>query len=56
MFYKDSEKQKLKEIQSRFFSGNVLAQNGNYITKEEVDALRKKVLKPFASKKFKEAF
>ncbi len=56
MFSTKLEKQKFKKIQSRFFSGNVLAQKGNYITKEEIDELRKKVLKPFKSKKFKEAF
>jgi len=46
-------KQKLKNIQSKFFNENILAQRGNYLTKEEVDELRSKVTKPFKSKKIK---
>jgi hypothetical protein len=48
--------QRLKNIQSRFFSGNILAQRGNYLTKEEVDELRSKVTKPFKSKKLQTSF
>jgi hypothetical protein len=47
---------KIKEIQARFFSGNVLAQTGHFLTKKEVDRLRKEVTKPFISKKLKESF
>ncbi|MFT5703518.1 MAG: hypothetical protein ACJAZX_000999 [Rickettsiales bacterium] len=48
--------QKLKAIQARFFNGNVLAQKGNFLTKQDVDELRKEVTKPFISKKLKRSF
>ena len=56
MLLNRTEESELKKIQSRFFSGNVLAQKGNYLTKEEVDELRERVTKPFESKKFKKFF
>jgi hypothetical protein len=34
----------MKKIQARFFRGNVLAQTGHFLTKEEVDKMREKVL------------
>ncbi len=46
----------IKKIQARFFSGNVLAQTGHFLTKNEVSRLRKEVTKPFISKKLKESF
>lgn len=56
MFFKDLQNSELKKIQARFFNGNVLAQSGNYLAADEVDQLRKAVLKPFKSKKFNENF
>lgn len=49
-------KKALKNIQSRFFRSNVAAQSGFYITKEDADNLRKKVIRPIRSKKFKRIF
>ena len=39
--------QKLKNLQSRFFSGNVSAQQGRFVTSGDVDELRKKALKTY---------
>lgn len=49
-------KQKLKDVQSRFFNGNVAGQKGRFVTKEDADNLRDKVTKPLESKKFKKRF
>ncbi len=46
----------LKNVQSRFFRGNISAQRGFFITKEEADDLRKKVTRPIRSKKYKKSF
>ena len=56
MVLNKTEKIEMKKIQSRFFYSNVLAQKGNYLTKEEVDELRAEVTKTFKSKKFKRLF
>lgn len=40
----------LKNIQSRFFTNNLNAQRGFFITQEDADDLRKKVTKPIKSK------
>jgi len=47
-----SEKNQLKKVQSRFFRGNILAQSGHYLTSEDVDELRKEVLKSYKLKRF----
>ena len=49
-------KEAIKNIQSRFFRGNISAQRGFFITKEEADDLRKKVTRPIRSKKYKKSF
>ncbi len=45
-----------RDLQSRFFSGNVLARTGKYKTEQDVDKLRDAVTKPFRSKKYKKDF
>ena len=56
MVLNKTEKIEMKKIQSRFFHSNVLAKQGSYLTKEEVDELRAEVTKTFKSKKFKRLF
>lgn len=56
MPFNQTEKSQLKKIQSRFFTGNILGQRGDYMTKEEVDQLRASVIRPFKSKKLKKSF
>lgn len=46
----------LKNVQTRFFRGSVCAQRGFLITKEDADDLRKKVIRPFYSKKYKKYY
>jgi hypothetical protein len=49
MIYTSTDKDISKKLQSRFFHGNVLAQNGHYLTTQEVDDLRDEALKAYKS-------
>lgn len=53
MVFNKTEQAQLKKIQARFFNGNVLAQIGHFVTKEEADVLRKDVLQSYKTMKFK---
>jgi len=56
MSFQEKQQAETKKLQSRFFSGNVLAQKGSYLDSKEVDRLRFIVTQPLRSRKLNKTF